>query len=262
MLQGISLRHSAIAYVYRENPALKRQENLQFYDRVTASGVEVGDFSIQGPALVLLRRPAPGVDGLEVRVGSFGSGPQLRLLVTQPVATDPVELTRETADLVWEAFLAIWGERLTQPALTEVTLRFAAPAPGGSSVDFLRDKVAQLSSVAVQKLGRDYEGFGLRLMSSPAIHFGKGKGPALAEAGVQLRVETLLEDVSMVFLEAQVKWPAMSLPERQLPTEVRAAFEGPLLEVNPEARVPNYYLSLVYDYVTENLTNFLTSATK
>lgn len=260
MLQGLSLRRSAIAYLYRENPALKRDEYLRFYDRVTASGVEVGDFSIQGPELVMLRRPGPDRDRLEIRVGSWGAGPQLRLLVASVVQSTPVQMTRETADLAWEAFQSVWGENLSHPALVEVTLQLDAPAPGGASRDFLRDNVAHVGSTALHQLGREFDGFGLRLMSAVAVHHGEGEGPKLKGAGVRVRVESLAEDPSKVFIEVQAKWPTLSVPKRDLPVEVQRTLDSAVLEVNPEVKEPASYLTAVYDYVAENVSAFLMQA--
>lgn len=260
MLQGLTLRRSALAYLYRENPSLKRDEYLRFYDRVTASGVDVGDFSIQGPELVITRRPGPEQDALEIRVGSWGDGPQLRLLIANAASSTPVKITRETADLVWKAFQKVWGEQLSRPAMVEATLTFTAPAPGGDSRAFLRENVAHVSSGALHHLGRDFQGFGLKLISG-GLSFPQDEAPepALPDAATELRVETLMDDLSQLFIQAQVKWPTMDVPKRDLPAEMQGVLDGPVLEVNPDVREPDHYLAQVYEYVAENVAAFLTA---
>jgi hypothetical protein len=257
MVREISLRRSAIGYVYRENPGLKREENLAFYDRVTASGVEISDFSIQGPELVLLRRAAPEKEGIEVRVGGVGDEPRLRLLIAHNPTRSTAESTREVAKLVWEAFQSTWGSRLSEPLITEVTLEFSVPAPGGDSKGYLQKEVAHLDIESLHRLGRGFEGFGLRLVSSPEVHFGEGPPPPLVGAEVNIRVETLFQDFSQLFLLVTSKWPAITLPAEGLPDEIREKVQMPVLQVNPKAEEPGFYLKKVYDFVQNNLLPFV-----
>lgn len=262
MLEQVILRRSAIAYVYRENPALARDENLKFYDRVTASGVEIPEFAIQGGELVLVRRPVPVAGGLEIRVGAFGPTPQLRLLVSELLGDRPVDLVWETADLVWDAFGSVWGTKLGQPNLTEVTLEFSMPTPKGESRTFLTESVARIDAAALHHLGRDFEGFGLRLMSGPALTFGSGSQPALPASDINLRIETLLRDLSQLLLAITVKWPALIVPaeQLQLPSEIREQIPGPVLQANVKAEKPSHYLKQVYDFAVKNVVAFLRHA--
>src|SRR5713226_4607590 len=172
MLEALILRRSAIAYMYPGNPTLARDENLKFYDRVAASGVEVAELSVQGGELVLARRPTPVGGGLEIRVGAFGPTPQLRLLVQELPANRSVDLVWETADLVWDAFQAIWGSKVGEPLLTEVTLEVLSPAPGADSRGFLERSVARIEPAALHHLGRPFEGFGIHFMANPSLNFG------------------------------------------------------------------------------------------
>jgi hypothetical protein len=264
VLEHLTLRRSAIAYLYRENLSLTRAEHLKFYDRVTTSGVDVSDLSIQGPELVLVRRPlAPGSGALEIRAGLFSTPQltQLRLLVSETVATDrPVDLVWETADLVRDAFCAIWGGKLSEPNLTEVTLEFNAAAPRGDSRGFLTESVARIDPSALHHLGRPFEGFGLRFVSNPSLTLGPGPAPELPGAQVELRLETLLADLSQLFLLATIRWPALSVPVQQLPAEVQRQIEVPVVQANIKAEKPSHYLRLSYDFVTKSVVAFLRHA--
>lgn len=262
MLEDVTLRRSALAYVFPENPQLTREENLQFYDRVTASGVHVGGFQVEGPELILKRTPAPARSGLEIRVGSFGRAPKLRLLIAHLVGEDPVKMSRETADLVWQAFQKVWGGKVSRPDLTEVTLEFSIPAPGGDAERFVIDKVGRVSHAALQNLGRDPEGTGFRFRAGPAIHLGDAESaPPLPGAGIDLRIERLVEPTgAQLFVQAQVQWPAINLPTEKLPPQLREQVGDTFLQVNPRAESPNHYLEQVYEYVTGNVVEFLREA--
>jgi hypothetical protein len=257
MLDRVTLRRSAIAYLYRETLPLGRDENLKFYDRVTASGVDIPQFSIQGSELALLRPPTPVAGPLEIRVGAFGVPPQLRLLVNEVPVDRPSELVWETADLVWDAFRTVWGSRVAEPNLTEVTLEFSAPAPGGDSRGFLTESVARIDPAAFHHLGRDFEGFGLRFMSGPSISVGPGPQPVLPGTDVQMRIETLMNDLTQLFIQTTIKWPPLNVPVNQLPPQIREHVEGSVVQANLKAEKPGHYLRLSHDFVVKNLVAFL-----
>ena len=262
MFEEVALRRSAIAYVFPENPQLKREDSLQFYDRVTASAIEIPEFRMDAGEVVLLRNPSVGKSGLEIRAGSFGTGPNLRLLVAHLVGEDPVAVSREYADLAWDAFEKIWGARISTPQLVEVTLDFAVQAPGGDSKTFLVSKVGSVDTAALKKLGREHEGFGLRIMSGPAITLGEGTGPTLPGAVLELKIETLLEDQSQIFIQAQVKWPAMNIPRDAIPEAARNQLQDQFLQLNIKAEPPTFYLEGVYEFVTTNVVEFLRQAAR
>lgn len=264
MLEGITLKRSAIAYIHRQNPPLARAENMSFYDRVTASGAEITQFMVQGPELVLLRQPTAVQNGLEIRVGGFGPNPQLqqlRLLVNELIAGSgpPVmTLVRETADLVYDAFVAVWGEKATEVVLVEVTQEMLAPAPRGEARRFLAEDVAHLDPAALVHLGKNFQGFGIRLMAPPLeMGLDAGAPHVLPGADVELRVETFLGDNSQLHVVMTTRWPALTIPTHQLPPEVRSKVGGPVLQANIKAEKPSHYLDLSYEYVTKNVKAFL-----
>lgn len=257
MFDELTLSKSAIAYVYKENPTLRREDNLSFYDRVTSSGIDMPSFSFEGGAeLVLSRQAQQQKAGLEVRVGIFRG--KLRLLIAQTVQQAPVQVTRDNADQVFQAFQAVWQEQVTQPELTEVTLEFTAPSPAGDAISFLRDRVARVNKNAVGHLGRELTGFGLRFMAGPALSVGDDAPDLpLSGADILLRVESLLRDHSQVFFQAQCKWPAFNVPRDSLPGDIQSQVGESVLQVNPKARQPTFYLDQVYDFVTRRVASFL-----
>ena len=260
MLDDTILRRTAIAYVFRANLTLDRRENLDFYNRVSVGGVEIPDFSIEGSELVLRRRHTVGRGSLEVRVGAFGPAP-LRVLVSETLEDRSIDLAKETADLVWEAFSAVWGGKVSEPSVTEVTLDITAGAPGNDSRGFLSASVAHINEGAYAMLGRPFQGFGLRLMSGPSIQIGAdAPAHALLGADTQLRIETFQHDFSQLFIGASVTWPALTVPKSALPPEVRAQVSGPVVQINLQAEKPSHYLSLAYDYVAKNVLAFLRHA--
>jgi hypothetical protein len=67
-------------------------------------------------------------------------------------------------------------------------------------------------------------------------------------------VETLLDEPSRLYFEAQFQWPSIPVPD-----EVRQATGGPS-RLNPEVRRPSEYMRETDDYVKGPLTNFLLKA--
>jgi hypothetical protein len=257
MVDRPTLRRSAIAYIFGGSIPLSRDENLKFYDRVTASGVDIPQFSIQGGELVLMRPPTPVVGAFESRVGAFGQPPQLRFLINELPVDRPAELVWDTADLLWDAFRAVWGAKVAEPNLTEVTLDFTVGAPGNDSRGFLEGSVARIDPNAFHHLGREFEGFGLRFVSGPSLTFGPGPNVVLAGAAVEMKIETLMQDLSQLFISTTIRWPPLNLPVSQLPEHIRGHVEGSVVQANLKAEKPSHYLKLAHDFVTKNLVAFL-----
>jgi hypothetical protein len=176
------------------------------------------------------------------------------------VVDDPWHLTKENADLSWQAFQSVWGSRLASPQISEATQEFSVPAPGGDARKFLMERVGHIGSAPLMQLGRDFNGFGLRLMSEPIFALGNGPTPPLAGADVTVRIEVLLEDPSQLFIEIASKWPAISVSRDQLPPPLREQVTAPILQMNSEVRPPTFYLDHVYNFVTTNVLGFLREA--
>jgi hypothetical protein len=262
MFEELTLNKSAIAYLFKENPTLRREDNLSFYDKVVNSGIDLPSFSFEGGTELVLQRKGGhrGKAGIEVRVGEFQRA-KLRLLIGQSVEQAPVETTRENADAIYLAFQSVWQERVSQPELTEVTLEFFGAAPSGDARVFLGDKVARLNRKATRFLGRELTGFGLRLVSGPVVVLGDAakdpNAPPLPGADINLRVESSVRDPSQVFFQVQAKWPALNVPRDSLPGAVQSQVTEQFIQVNPKARQPTFYLDQVYDFVQNRVVNFL-----
>jgi hypothetical protein len=95
-------------------------------------------------------------------------------------------------------------------------------------------------------------------MSGPAMKIGDGGADiSLPGAEVQVKLETLQEDVSQVFVEVLARWPAITLPKDRLPPQLSQHVDGPFFQVNPKAESPKHYLSAVYQYVETRILAFL-----
>lgn len=254
------LRRSAIAYVFSGQPEIRREEALQFYDRVTGEKVDVPQFNFERSTLSL------------ARVGSGDRSPQFqtqvgphegnfRLLVIETWPDRPLELIKQDADIVWEQFRATWSENRVggRPVVVETRFQLDVPADGGNATEYLIDEVLHLPHKALEELGRQVHGMGLKINLPVEASFdemGKSADTPLNFADSRIRIETLLDDTSRLYLEMVTKWPSVPLPP-----EIRERHGKKLPNrINPEPRRPSEYLEDSYGYVIERVARFVTTA--
>jgi hypothetical protein len=247
---SVALRSTAVAFVFPAQPELKHEENFKFYSTLTASGVELPEFT-QARNQVVLRSRRPGTPPSVLQVRVDHHGPHLRFLVSDDFPSRPFEITSETADLAWDAFTSVWPmERLGgQPILTEVKMRLTVATEGNNATQFLAEKTLHLDEGHLRRLGRGLQGVGLRLMSPIQIGSGVESVP-LHGADLNLQIETLLDDTSRLFIEATSKWPSVALPST-------IVAQGAPSRLNFDLRKPSEYLNDMYSYTTEHVMNFL-----
>ena len=250
--ETFSLRRAAVAYVFPGRLELRREDNLAFYDRVTAQGVDVPQFQ-QEPTLLKLVRPASPKGMFQIEVGHYKQN--FRFLVAEVWPTKPMKILAESADIAWDCFQETWpANRLggARASFVETSLRLSAAAEGGNATTFLADRALRISHEALAKLGRGLNGIGLTLMLP--VDLTPGPDASLGGAQVTIRIETLLDDPSCLFLEIVAKWPSISVPP-----EIRQQ-SGAADFLNPEVFAPSAYLNQTYDFVTQQAADFLNKA--
>jgi hypothetical protein len=235
-------------------PGLRRDDNLKFYDLVTSKGIDLPKFEQEGTALRVAResRGAPP-NVFSIEVGHFQGN--FRFLVADEWPTKPLSVFKENADIAWACFQEVWPHtRLGgTPTMVETNFRMTAAAEGGNATAYLIDRCFRLSHAALGKLGRNLQGVGLRLVFPVEIPR-EGEDIPLAAASANIRIETLLDDPSLLYFEMNTKWPSVPVPK-----EIQKATGAPEY-INPEILQPTEYLDKSYDYLTLSVADFLAEA--
>jgi hypothetical protein len=260
---SLRIKRIAIAYVYPAMPVLERKDSLAFYDRVTSNRVDFPEFTQKPFDLVMRNRAGTAAtDPLsEVRVGQIGPN-AYRLLYVEQGGTRVLKLVQESADIVYEAFQHVWRGRLGPQAMIEVSFNFSvAITDEGGALGFLRQEMDAVSQGTVDHLGRAFDGLGIRLLSNPLVQLGGGGlAPTniLANAGIELSIDSAPQDKQHLEMRITVKWPRAQVNTKGLPDEIRAvAGNRDILELNADERHPSECIAEVERYVTERILPFL-----
>lgn len=252
---GLTLRSINVAYLFPRQPVINRTEALAFYDRVTAAQVSVSEFAYQ-PTALAFRGARPGRPPNVFNVVVDHAGQQLRLHVWEDFPPHSAKVFNDQADDVWTSFGEIWDANKVggNPVLVEVKVRVTAPVDGGDANAYLIDRITKIPHVGLQKLGRQVGGVGIRLLFP--FQPGEQGGPVpLPNTQSNLSIETLLEDPSRLFIEDTVTWPMMV----GMPSAVSGA---PVSFMNVEVEKPSVYVDEVYNYVSGQVVDFLTTSAK
>lgn len=269
LANSLQIRRSAIAYLFQTGLGLDRRDNMEFYDAITAEGVELPQMQQSPKELVLLHQRAPD-QGFEVRVGAMqvqappgiAVNAPFRLLVAETGSPKPVQFFSEAADSVFGAFRKIWKDRYGQLQMVEVSVfgtLSADPDPGGAAA-FIRERALMGDEAIRRTLGREFGQFGFKLSSPMFLAVPPGTNLPLQGAQLELTVESLMNDPKLIGITLLAKWQRIEVPVRgaQLPPEVRSAMGGrDVLELNTEPREPREYLTPVYEYFTDNVARFV-----
>lgn len=252
-----SLRRAAIAFVFPGQPELRREDILKFYDRVSAEGIDVPQLKQEKSAAILVRASGVGTQAnvFAIEVGHHEGN--FRFFVHEVWPTRHIDAFKETSDMAWECFKDIWPDSVSGGLiLAEAALRLSAVAEGGNATTFLTDECLRISHDALSKLGRQLQGIGLKLVLPLEVSIDAEKSIPLEGATANIQVETLLDDPSRLFFEIIVKWPSVPLPAK-----IREATGAPE-RINPEVLRPENYLTQTYEYVTQQMAQFVLHAGK
>lgn len=276
---SLQIKRTAIAYLHApipsSGPGPQRQDNLQFYEKVLASGLDLPEMQQFGQEVVLLNRS--GLDQItEVRAGNVALGgpvapgvpvpAHFRLLFAVQNSNRPFKFTVDGAENCFEAARQVWGARLQGLTLVEVSMVATAQLRGAeSAAAVLRDRVTRVGEHAASRLGRQYDHVQVKLGSGTALVFGAQQpGPAMPGASVELTLEPIEpqtpENEHLVQVVLLCKWPALQLNLRQLqiPQQVRDLLGGKeYIELNQDVLRPDHYISQVYNYLQSNVLPFL-----
>lgn len=256
--ETLNARSYRFAVLYNGQPEMSRADNLNFYDKLTAKGVELPIFE-QKKTEILLQNVTEGAprNVLRINVGHFKD--KFRLLVLEDNPSKSMEIFQQTADAAWKVLSDIWHP-LSKGGLflVETNLMYTAASEGGNSTNFLLNSCLRIPKEAMEVLGRPVSGVGVRLVS-PVLIAPDGK-PPLANADFNVSIETLLEDPSRLYIQAIAKWPSLPLPAIRPP-------EGTTVKplpsfLNPECKEPSWYLKQVEGFIKEQAVGFLKSAKK
>ena len=254
------LRRAVVAYVFSGQPEIRREEALQFYDRVTGEKVDVPQFNFERSTLSLARvGSGDRAPTFQAEVGPHEGN--FRLLIVETWPDRALELIKQDADIIWEKFQKTWPENRVggRPVVVETRFRLDVPAEGGDATEYLVDDVLHLPHKAIEELGRSVHGMGLKINIPVEASFdetGEGADTPLNFADSRIRIETLLDDTSRLYLEMVNKWPSVPLP-----AEARQQHGQDLpTRINPEPRRPSEYLDDSYRYLTGRVANFVTTA--
>lgn len=254
---SLTPRSFRFALVFAGQPQMKPDQNIKFYDQLTAQGIDFPSFEQRKNEIVLQNIGSAGPKHIvRISVGHFQD--KFRLFGMEDFPSRSIEIFNEIADKSWEVFRQVWNLPPQSLALSEVTLRYTAAAKGGNATEFLGGTCLRLPTESVKFLGRPLSGIGLRIVSPVMISSEEGKIP-LANADINAHIETLLEDPSLLFIEITVKWPSLPLP----PARGQGAYpQGMPTFLNPECRKPSWYINEVQGYVTNQLSKFLSASLK
>lgn len=252
--ETLSARSYRFAFVFAGQPQMKREDNLKFYDSLTAQGIDFPTFEQKKEEIILQN---VGVSGprnvMRVSVGHFGD--KFRLLVLEDFPSRSMEIFLQIADASWKVFREVWKPPEQGLVLAEVTLHYTAAAKGGNATEYLLRSCLRLPKEALTSLERRLSGVGIRLVGPVEVVPDNVKIP-LSNADFNMHIETLLEDPSRLYLQVTTKWPSLPLPAARRPADAK----GMPSFLNPECREPSWYLKEVNSFVTNQITKFLCSA--
>lgn len=254
---SFSLRRAGVAYLFPAQPELKRKDALDYYDAVTGAGVELQQFNHQGNIVQLLRESSGNrPNTFKIEVGQHQTG-MFRMMVSEEWPNRSLQIIGQDADIAWNCFREAWPkDRIGEtPALVECNFRSTVATRGDNATRFLAEDVFRIPEAAYRKLGRQPQGLGLRLMLGVQVSDDQSMGSIpLNGAGGDVRVETLQDDPSRLYVEVKVRWPSGPIP-----SELQR--RGAPSKLNPETFKPSEYFDLVDGYMKDELTQFLLTAT-
>jgi len=177
--------------------------------------------------MTLVRQATP----LQVTVGLVGPGIG-QLLIGAPQPNRPLVSFVEDAEMVVNAYRRVWPGPI-QVVRRDCTLRYLYAVREGHAMQFLWERRLHQAENALSALGRPVLGGGLRLVMPPR--------PSVPDdAGVEVKIESLLTDSRQLFLESQFVWETPAAPgtepdPKPLIETVDAFIDGPLTEFVTEA---------------------------
>ncbi len=244
-------RSYRFAFLFSGQPQMSREDNLSFYDKLTAKRVDLPSFE-QKTNKIVLQNVGGGTPKniLRVEVGHFND--KFRLFVMEDFPSGPMEVFQRVADESWKVFSQVWELSGQGLSLTEVTLRYTASAEGGNATKFLLKNCLKIPQTAQTSLGRELHGVGLRLVS-PVLMTNDDKLP-LKNADFNLNIETLLEDPSRLYIQLTTKWPSLPLPTARKTS--KQATNLPTF-LNPDCRKPSWYLKEAHEFLEKQIKAFL-----
>ncbi len=252
--ETLTARSYRFAFLFSGQPQMTRDDNLHFYDNLTAEGIDLPVFE-QKKNEIILQNIGGGVPPniLRVTVGHFND--KFRLFVLEDFPSRTMEIFQQIADASWKVFSEVWKLSAQGLSLAEVTLRYTAVAEGGDATKFLIESCSKIPKEALTALGRPIQGVGFRFVSPVLV--APDEKPPLSNADFNVVIETLLEDPTRLYIQVTVKWPSLPLPAARGPIE---GTKGLPTFLNPECREPSWYLKQVEDFIKNQVVNFFLMA--
>jgi hypothetical protein len=220
--------HMGVNFVLTHMPILDTHFSLDFQQSLTKSSIAYSTVTqlSENKLAIVRNKPTP----LRITVGMQGPPDRSsvgQLLIVAPFPERSLDSFGQEADRVVRAFEAVSSPPQRQVLSKDATLRDLYETGGSHAFQVLWEVVLGQQREALQKLGREVLGGGLRLVMPPR----SGEPDPVT---IELKVESYLQDSSMLFLETQMAW-------RQ-----------PGMEV-----IPLDLLNKVEQYITETALDFL-----
>lgn len=173
---------------------LDRKRFVDFQKELGDRQLDIGSAVVEGSAF---RFTAPPGESLQIAIAT--PGPQvIQLLLVSPQPRRDIAFFEEQADLVCQAFRAVWREPIHVLG-RDCTIRHVYQCEGGHSFRFLWENRLKQSPEDFVEFGRPVLGGGIRVVL-PAVD---GK-----ESHVEVKIESLMSDPRMLFVETLFVWPA------------------------------------------------------
>jgi hypothetical protein len=169
---------------------------------------------------------------LEVKIALFRPAvpPVGQLLILAPFPERSLDAFIEEAEIVIRAFESASPPAQRQLISRDATLRDLYETGGVHAFQEIWETVLEQRPEALQKLGREVLGGGLRLVMPP-------RPDDQDPVNIELKIESYLKDTTKIFLEAQFSW------QRPLPPGMEAS--------------PRYLLGQVEEYITRTALDFI-----
>jgi hypothetical protein len=193
--------HIGINFVIYPCPDVTPQAALAFQGAILAHGLEFTSVAVpENKILVVRESPTP----LEISVNVIG--PQVgQILVVAPNPKRSIDLFIQEAEAAVDAFLEIWPASNRQVMKSDATIRELYETTSEHAFKELWENFLKQPSQTLSAFERPVRGGGMRFVLEPI--------PDEPDpAGIEIKIESFLNDTSKFFIETQFIWPKPTPP--------------------------------------------------
>lgn len=203
--------HIGVNFVFSPVLTIDPQSKLGFQQQLLQCGIEFARVDFKDRELTVIRETPTR---LEIRVGIVGGAPISQLLILSPDPKAELHLFVKEAEAVIEAFESTWPSQNRQIVSSDVTFRDLYESTAEHAFRELWEKRLGQPQSSLAMLGRPVLGGGLRLVMPPKIDEPEPEG-------IEIKIESFLQDTKKLFVETQVTWPTPGQPGAPFDAERR-----------------------------------------